>query len=376
MESIAVYIHWPYCLKKCPYCDFNSHVGRDIDHKAWRDAYGREIEYYAKILGKREVTSVFFGGGTPSLMEPQTLQHVLESLAGRWNFAKACEITIEANPTSIEAEKFTAFKQAGVNRVSVGVQSLRDEQLRFLGREHSAKEALKALDIAGSVFDRMSFDLIYARPGQTIDEWRAELGEALKYARGHMSLYQLTIENGTQFKTLRDSGRLTELDGDIAADMYAVTQQMLNDAGLPAYEISNHAATGQESRHNLTYWHYRDYIGIGPGAHGRITLPEGRHMATRTHKAPDIWMQNVSEYGHGAKPFENLDVKTRAEERLMMGLRLRGGIEIGDMAFDKEMLKPLLDNDMLLIDAGRLFVPVQFWPILDSILAKILLSMK
>lgn len=403
MDSLAVYIHWPYCRKKCPYCDFNSHVSDTIEHAVWREAYLKELSYYKTLLGERYVTSIFFGGGTPSLMEPQTVQTVLDEISGLWAVADDCEITLEANPTSIEAEKFRAFKQAGINRVSVGVQSFRDEQLAFLGREHSASEALKALEIAHHTFDRMSFDLIYARPDQTLNDWQDELEEALQYAKGHLSLYQLTIEDGTQFKTLRDSGRLVELDYDIAGDMYQMTTEMMEQAGLPAYEISNYAAKGQESRHNLAYWRYHDYVGIGPGAHGRLTLPDGTKVATRTHKAPDIWMNQVMEKGGGAKPFDSLSEKDQLEERLMMGLRLREGVELslfpslhfswneyvqseknksidetsfsGDKMMNKE-LHLLFKNNFLKIDHDRLYVPQVKWPLLDSILAKLIYSLQ
>ena len=370
-DNIAIYIHWPYCLKKCPYCDFNSHVTNSVDHVKWRDTYAREIHYYQKLLGNKNITSVFFGGGTPSLMEPETVRYVLNVLGQSWTFTPNCEITLEANPTSIEAHKFVDFKSAGINRVSVGVQSLRNDQLAFLGREHNADEALNALQVANDIFDRVSFDLIYARPDQTMDEWRDELTEALTYAKGHMSLYQLTIENGTQFKTLRDSGRLIELDYDIAGDMYLMTADMMADAGMPPYEISNYARVGQESRHNLTYWRYHDYVGIGPGAHGRLTLSNGDKVATRTHKAPDIWMGNVMDQGHGAKPFEILNAKTQTEEAIMMGLRLREGIDCNLRHNDG--IDNLITNKFLKIEDGRLSVPQDKWPVLDSILARMLM---
>ncbi|PCH99353.1 MAG: coproporphyrinogen III oxidase [Alphaproteobacteria bacterium] len=373
MKSLAVYIHWPYCLKKCPYCDFNSHVADSVDHDAWRDAFRHEIEHYGALLGGRNVSSIFFGGGTPSLMAPETVSKVIDDVQRTWNLSNDCEITLEANPTSIEAQKFRDFKMAGINRVSVGVQSLRDEQLQFLGREHSAKEALTALDIANQTFDRVSFDLIYARPNQKISEWKDELTEALQYAKGHMSLYQLTIENGTQFKTLRDSGRLIELDGDHAADMYDMTHKMMAEAGLAPYEISNYAAKGQESTHNLAYWRYQDYVGIGPGAHGRLTLPSGDKIATRNHKAPDIWMKNVTDNGRGAKPFEILDADTQMQERIMMGLRLREGIGL-EFSGNKD-IQNLFDHGFLEHHQGRVRVPLQHWTILDTILAKILLAL-
>lgn len=374
-QPLAVYVHWPFCRKKCPYCDFNSHVSDAVNHDAWLRAYETEIAAYAAILDKRQVTSIFFGGGTPSLMSPKTAEGVIRAVGRYWDMAENCEITLEANPTSIEADKFRDFRGAGINRVSVGIQSLRDESLRFLGREHSAAEALSALDIANKVFDRTSFDLIYARPHQKAEEWETELREAIGYAKGHMSLYQLTIEDGTQFKTLRDSGRLTELDGDVAADLYVMTQAMMENAGMPAYEISNHAAKGQEGRHNMTYWRYGDYVGIGPGAHGRLTLPDGTKIATRAHKAPEIWMQRVNDGGHGAHPFTNLDKITQDEERLMMGMRLREGMDITgyDIAWDD--LRQFTENRMIIRENDRVYVPVASWPILDGLIARIMMAM-
>lgn len=399
MENIAVYVHWPFCLKKCPYCDFNSHVSDNVNHDDWRAAYAREIEYYAGLLGGRNVTSIFFGGGTPSLMQPETVAHVIETIGKYWPINKTCEITLEANPTSIESGKFSDFRAAGVNRVSVGIQSLRDDALKFLGREHSVSEALKALAIANDIFDRVSFDLIYARPDQTIDDWKDELIEALTYAKGHLSLYQLTIEDGTQFKIMRGKGQLHELDYDVAGDMYVMTADMMAAANMPAYEISNYASVGQESRHNLTYWRYQDYVGIGPGAHGRITLPDGKKLATRTHKSPDKWMADVFEKGHGARPFEFLSEKDQLQEKLMMGLRLREGIawnevkhyfpstdltKLGHPLPECEGLRGkaewgeginfLIQKNFLKIDDNRLIVPQDKWPILDSILAKLILS--
>jgi oxygen-independent coproporphyrinogen-3 oxidase len=310
-------------------------------------------------------------------MEPQTVHHVIDTISKQWQITDNCEITLEANPTSIEAEKFRLFHQAGINRVSVGVQSLRDDQLSFLGREHNSKEALNALEIAHKTFDRMSFDLIYARPNQTMQEWQDELTQALQFQKGHLSLYQLTIEDGTQFKTLRDSGRLIELDYDCAGDMYLMTTEMMDKAGLPAYEISNYAALNQQSRHNMTYWRYQDYVGIGPGAHGRLTLTDGRKVATRTHKAPDMWMKQVFERGDGAKPYEYLSVQECQEEKIMMGLRLREGIEFDDSHINQDKnFDTMFQNGFLVIEENRLKVPVDKWPVLDSILAKLLLQVK
>lgn len=326
-DLFGVYIHWPFCKSKCPYCDFNSHVSESIDHEKWAASYLKEIDHVASMTKRRKVTSIFFGGGTPSLMKPETVAEIIDHIQKVWNIANDIEITLEANPTSIEAQKFKEFKQAGINRVSVGVQSLRDNDLKFLGREHSAKEALAALEIANDVFDRVSFDLIYARPEQSIKDWKIELEEAIKHAKGHLSLYQLTIEQGTPFYTQAARGEFRVPEQDQAGEFYEVTQEVLDAANLPAYEISNHAAVGQESAHNMTYWRYGDYAGIGPGAHGRLTL-EGKKFATRTHRAPDIWLDKVTGGGHGFHPFEEVSKDERFTEMMMMGLRLRSGIAL------------------------------------------------
>lgn len=324
-DLFGVYIHWPFCASKCPYCDFNSHVRERIDHADWRNALVREIEYYAGLTQGRRVTSIFFGGGTPSLMEPETVQAAIDAVVKNWHVANDLEITLEANPTSIEIEKFRGFRSAGVNRVSVGVQSLRDDDLKFLGRFHSVENAKGALDIAAKVFDRYTFDLIYARPGMTVEAWRAELGEALAMNGGHLSLYQLTIEPGTPFFTRHQRGEFQIPDEDTAADLYELTQTMMADAGLPAYEVSNHAVPGQESFHNLTYWRYGDYVGVGPGAHGRLTL-DGVKTATRAHRAPEIWLDRVRNVGHGSHDFEPVLPESRLNECVMMGLRLDEGV--------------------------------------------------
>ena len=326
-DLFGVYIHWPFCASKCPYCDFNSHVRDRIDHADWRNALVREIEHYAALTPGRRVTSIFFGGGTPSLMEPETVDAAINAVTKNWHIANDLEITLEANPTSIEIEKFRGFRAAGVNRVSVGVQSLRDDDLKFLGRFHSVENARGALDIAAKVFDRYTFDLIYARPGMDVNAWRAELGEALQMSGGHLSLYQLTIEPGTPFYMRHKRGEFEIPDEDTAADLYELTQSMMADAGLPAYEISNHAAPGHESFHNLTYWRYGDYVGVGPGAHGRLTIDGVKH-ATRAHRAPEIWLDRVRDAGHGAHPFEPVLAESRLQECVMMGLRLDEGVPI------------------------------------------------
>src|SRR5581483_9580216 len=274
----AVYVHWPFCLSKCPYCDFNSHVRHGgIDEARFLRAYLAEIGHWAGLAPGRRVTSVFFGGGTPSLMSPVTVGAILDAVARHWSVEADAEVTLEANPSSVEAGRFRGYRAAGVHRVSLGVQSFNDGELRFLGRLHNVAEARRAIELARAIFPRLSFDLIYARPGQTPDTWRAELGEALRLAADHLSLYQLTIEDGTPFAALYRAGKLKPPDEDASADLYAVTQEVCDRAGLPAYEISNHARPGAECRHNLVYWRYGEYAGIGPGAHGRLKLHDGRH---------------------------------------------------------------------------------------------------
>ena len=342
----GIYVHWPFCASKCPYCDFNSHVAASIDHDSWRTAYKREIAHYAALTKGRTVTSIFFGGGTPSLMEPHTAAIVVDEIAKHWNLSPDAEITLEANPTSIEADKFKAFRQAGINRVSVGIQSLNDNDLKFLGRQHNAAEARRAIDIARENFKRFSFDLIYARPEQAIEQWRTELKEALTLAGDHLSLYQLTIEPGTPFFTQHERGDFRIPDNDRAGEFYEVTQEIMEAAGLPAYEVSNHARAGQESLHNLTYWRYGDYAGVGPGAHGRLTI-EGKKFATRGHRAPDVWMKRVNADGHGSHPFEDVTPAQQKSEALMMGLRLREGVEEARFDLDPAKIQKLCDEGFL-----------------------------
>jgi len=344
----GVYVHWPYCAAKCPYCDFNSHVNDSIDHEAWHLAYLREIEYYASLTEARTVTSIFFGGGTPSLMVPETVEAVISCIAGCWTLSDDVEITLEANPTSVEANKFMSFREAGVNRVSLGVQSFNDHDLQFLGRKHSAEDAKRAIDIAANIFDRYSFDLIYARPEQTMVEWEKELKEALKFAKDHMSLYQLTIERGTPFYMQHKRGEFVTPDENLSADLFELTQKIMDDVCMPAYEVSNHASHGQESRHNMTYWRYGDYVGIGPGAHGRLTI-DGTKKATRGHRAPDIWLKNVKDKGWGGHPFEDVTPDQKFTEALMMGLRLYEGVPLSRL--EKAAGRPL--PDVLDIDKVR-----------------------
>lgn len=362
-DLFGIYVHWPYCKSKCPYCDFNSHVSNSIDHQKWAEAYETEIAHIASLTPDRTVSSIFFGGGTPSLMKPETLGYVLQTIRKHWSVRNDLEITLEANPTSIEADKFTAFKQAGINRVSVGVQSLRDNDLKFLGREHSAQEAIKALEIANKTFDRVSFDLIYARPEQTIASWKEELTEALNLATGHLSLYQLTIEQGTPFYTQHARGEFRIPEADQAGEFYEVTQELCDKAALTAYEISNHAVAGQESAHNLTYWKYADYAGIGPGAHGRLTLNSNKY-ATRTHRAPDVWLDKIFKDGHGYHNFEEVDRNERIIEMMMMGLRLSDGIALNSIAEEagqdwrlviaQDKMQHLIDEDLLALTKTHL----------------------
>ena len=326
-EDLALYVHWPFCLAKCPYCDFNSHVRERIDQTRFAAALRRELATEAERLGRRRLTSVFFGGGTPSLMDPSTVAALLDDAARYFEPAADLEITLEANPTSVEAGRLAGFRAAGVNRVSIGIQSLDPAALRTLGRQHSAEEAIAALALARRLFPRVSFDLIYARPGQDLASWRAELRAALAIAADHLSLYQLTIEPATPFEALHRQGKIVLPDEETAAALYDATEEECARAGLLAYEISNYARPGQESRHNLAYWRYLDYAGIGPGAHGRITAGGALH-ATRRHRAPEPWAERVERTGTGLTTDEPVPAEERAREALLMGLRLTEGIEL------------------------------------------------
>jgi putative oxygen-independent coproporphyrinogen III oxidase len=328
----GVYIHWPFCAQKCPYCDFNSHVR----HKGWDEArflsaYMRELEFVRAQIGARRVGSIFFGGGTPSLMKPETVGAILDHVAKLWPVDRNAEITIEANPGSVEATRFRGYRASGVNRVSMGLQSLRDAELKKLGRIHTVEESKAALKIARDTFERFSFDLIYARPGQTPAEWRAELAEALDLAGDHISLYQLTIEPDTPYAALHAAGKLIVPDGDAAATLYEITQELTGARGLDAYEISNHAKLGEESRHNLLYWRYGEYAGVGPGAHGRL-LADGGRIATVAEKNPEAWAARVEENGHGFTERTGITRAEQADEMLLMGLRLREGVDLARLA--------------------------------------------
>jgi len=372
----AVYVHWPFCLSKCPYCDFNSHVRHGgIDEARFLRAYETEIAATAARVPHRTVSSIFFGGGTPSLMQPSSVQAILDCIGKHWTIAPDVEITLEANPTSVEATRFRGFRAAGVNRVSLGVQALDDISLKELGRLHTAQEALDAVAVARSIFDRYSFDLIYARPRQTLDGWAAELKRAIAEAAEHLSLYQLTIEPDTPFFGLHRAGKLVVPDQDLARDLYDLTQTVCSDAGLPAYEISNHARPGAQCRHNLVYWRGHDYAGIGPGAHGRLTIDNGR-IATETEKRPEAWLMRVEETGTGLTVEEKLTSGEAADEYLLMGLRLAEGIDLARYsALSGRNLNPgrisILRNEGAVETTtdGRLRVTQSGFPLLDAVVA-------
>lgn len=326
--GFGIYVHWPFCASKCPYCDFNSHVRHSPpDQARFLAAFERELAHMAARVPGRDVTSIFFGGGTPSLMEPATVGGILDAIAKHWHVPADVEVTLEANPSSVEAGRFRGYRTAGVNRVSLGVQALNDEDLRFLGRLHNVEDALKAVDIARSTFPRLSFDLIYARPNQTPDQWEVEFNRALDLAADHLSVYQLTIEAETRFEDLWKAGKLTVPDEETAATLYEMTQSIGAARGMPAYEISNHAAPGAECKHNLVYWRYGEYVGVGPGAHGRLVERDGRH-ATATEKNPERWLAAVEANGHGLVVDDLLTLEEQGDEYLLMGLRLAEGIDL------------------------------------------------
>ena len=369
----ALYIHWPFCLSKCPYCDFNSHVREGIDLARWREALLADLRHEAEIAAGEPLESVFFGGGTPSLMPPALVADLLAEAERLWGFARDIEITLEANPSSVEAANFAALAVAGVNRVSLGLQALDDETLRFLGRLHGAAEGLAALQTAQKAFGRVSFDLIYARPGQSAERWASELETAIGFGTGHLSLYQLTIEPGTRFATDVRQGAFAPLDDDQAADLFALTREMTAAAGLPAYEVSNHARPGEESRHNLAYWRYQDYAGIGPGAHGR------RHgVATLRHKKPENWLAAVAGRGNGLKEERPLGAREQASEALLMGLRLDEGVDLAALSARFAIpASELIDRKKLALheslglarsDGSRIGVTPQGMPLLDALL--------
>jgi putative oxygen-independent coproporphyrinogen III oxidase len=380
-RGFGIYVHWPFCKAKCPYCDFNSHVRDTVDQARWRAALLKELSHYAAQSAGKRVTSLFFGGGTPSLMPTETVAAVIDKVRSLWPVAADFEVTLEANPTSVEAGKFRDFRAAGVNRVSLGVQALDDVSLKFLGRQHNAREALQAVELAAKTFERFSFDLIYARPHQSLAEWQAELERALSFAAGHISLYQLTIETGTVFEQAFARGDFQMLDDEAQAALFEWTALRLAQAGMPAYEISNHARPGEESRHNLTYWRYGDYVGVGPGAHGRLTL-DGRKIATRQHRAPEAWLDLVERKGHATRQHDAIDAPARLAEMTMMGLRLAEGIprerfvaETGmpiERALDQGRLHRLIDGGFLQLDADRLVATQSGRERLNAVLGELL----
>jgi putative oxygen-independent coproporphyrinogen III oxidase len=372
----ALYIHWPFCLRKCPYCDFNSHVRDSVDAGAWREALLADLRHEAGAAGTEPLESIFFGGGTPSLMPPPLAASLLAEAERLWGFAPDIEITLEANPSSVEAARFADLAAAGVNRVSLGLQALDDAALQFLGRLHSVDEGLAALEIAQTAFRRVSFDLIYARPGQTAAAWEAELTRALTLGTGHLSLYQLTIEPGTRFATDVRLAAFEPLADDPAADLFALTREITDAAGLPAYEVSNHARPGEESRHNLAYWRYRDYAGVGPGAHGRRG-----GMATRRHRKPENFLEAVARNGHGLAEEQALALREQAAEALLMGLRLREGIDPAALArrfglaaedlVANGRLPFLQSLGLVWSERGRIGVAPRGMPVLDALLGEL-----
>jgi oxygen-independent coproporphyrinogen-3 oxidase len=379
-EPLAVYIHWPFCRSKCPYCDFNSHVRENVDAGRWTRALLSDLDHQATLVPGREVGSVFFGGGTPSLMPPETVAALLERVRSRWTVVPDLEVTLEANPNSAEAARFRAFAAAGVNRLSLGVQALDPAALRLLGRAHDRNEAITAIKLAGETFPRFSFDLIYARPGQSIAAWQDELDEALTLAGGHLSLYQLTIEPGTAFATLARRGELALPDEETAAAMFETTQDRLAAAGLPAYEISNHARPDAECRHNLGYWRYHDYVGVGPGAHGRLTRNGGK-FATRQYRLPEKWLVAVEAAGTGLEETVAISRENAIEEMLMMGLRLVEGVQrrrLEAMAGEDaetllgDSLTALIEGGFLILDGERLGATQAGRQRLNAVLAALL----
>jgi len=371
---LALYVHWPFCVSRCPYCDFNSHVRESVDADAWQAALLADLAHEAALAPTRPLSSIFFGGGTPSLMPPATVAAILAAAERHWGFAPGIEITLEANPSSVEAARFAGLAAAGINRVSLGLQSLNDDALRFLGRAHGATEGLRALEVAQRAFARVNFDLIYALPDQGLADWEGMLARALALGTGHLSLYQLTIEPGTRFHTDAAAGRLVVPDGDAAADLFEATRAMTAAAGLPAYETSNHARPGEESRHNLAYWRYDDYLGVGPGAHGRRGA-----TATVRHRKPENWIAAVARNGHGLQSEEPLEPGTRATEALVMGLRLAEGVDLtrigrlagGTAPVDRTAVARLAGHGLVRLTGDRLSVTDAGALLLDAILVEV-----
>ncbi|WEK51081.1 MAG: radical SAM family heme chaperone HemW [Candidatus Kaistia colombiensis] len=374
--GFGVYVHWPFCAAKCPYCDFNSHVRHQgVDQERFAKAFVTEIKTMAAKSPGKTVDSIFLGGGTPSLMDPKTVGTILDAIGAAWNVAPDAEVSMEANPSSVEAERFRGYRAAGVNRVSLGVQALNDKDLKALGRVHNVEEAMRAIDIARATFPRLSFDLIYARPGQTPDMWRAELMQALERASDHMSLYQLTIEPGTMFEKLYQAGKLVIPDEDTAATLFEITQEICDKYGRPAYEISNHAVPGGECRHNLVYWRYGEYAGIGPGAHGRLVI-DGKRHATATTLLPETWLGRVESWGDGIETDEILTAEEAGDEMLLMGLRLTEGIDlrryraIAGRPLDPRRMADLIEHGMVeRLDENRVRATRSGSFVLDAVVA-------
>ncbi len=378
--GFGLYLHWPFCQSKCPYCDFNSHVAARIDQRLWRDAFLAEIARAGRDTSDRILDTVFFGGGTPSLMDPDLVAAILDAIRSTWRTSNSFEVTLEANPSSIEAARFRAYRDAGVNRVSMGMQAMNDDDLRALGRLHSAADALRAFDTARATFERVSFDLIYARQHQTPDDWRTELDRALALGLDHLSLYQLTIEDGTAFGARHAAGKLPGLpDDDRAVALWDITQERTQSAGLPAYEVSNHARPGAESRHNLIYWRSGDWLGIGPGAHGRLTL-DGTRYATETPRAPGAWLDGVSRETREGWELSPLPAAEHATEFLLMGLRLAEGVDldrydaIAPRALDAQVLAGLAGDGMIELDNRRLRTTSQGRLLLNAVLRALLVD--
>jgi putative oxygen-independent coproporphyrinogen III oxidase len=376
MSGFGIYVHWPFCTAKCPYCDFNSHVRSRIDENGWIDAIVRELEWVAGLQGAERpiVETVFFGGGTPSLMQGSSVQRTLDTIARLWRTANDVEVTLEANPASADAARFRDYRAAGVNRLSLGMQALNDRDLKMLGRLHDVAEARAALKLATANFDRVSLDLIYARPDQTLDAWRKELEEALAFGTEHLSLYQLTIEPATPFYQLHRSGALKVPDEGLAADLFELTQEVTAAAGRPAYEISNHARPGAEARHNLLYWRYGTYAGVGPGAHGRLEL-DGRRVATETEKLPERWRELVARHGHGLREQMPIASEDAAREQLLMNLRLREGIDLDaycerwGRCVDSKRMAALVEQGLLRLEGERLRATPRGRLLLNSVIA-------
>ncbi len=374
--GFGIYVHWPFCLSKCPYCDFNSHVRQaPVEEARFLAAFRQELAHRAALTPGRTVSSIFFGGGTPSLMNPATVGSILDSIAGHWSIEPNAEVTLEANPTSVEATRFQGYRKAGINRVSLGVQALNDTDLKALGRLHTADEALAAVAVAAAYFDRFSFDLIYARPGQSPAAWKAELTAAIDRAAEHLSLYQLTIEPDTMFERLHKAGKLTVPDPEQARALWEVTQELTSSRGLPAYEVSNHARPGAESRHNLVYWRYGEYAGVGPGAHGRVLTPSGRR-AQSTERHPEMWLTVVEGEGHGIVSDEGLSAEEQGDEFLLMGLRLNEGIDparfeaLSGRPLDRSRIDSLVADGLVeRSSSGRLRVTQEGFPVLDMVVA-------